>query len=63
MWKLDKSGYFAENKETGQYMRIELGKDNIVRVKKKYTTVATFKDFKDAEKYLAEFVKSRLVDQ
>ncbi len=57
MWKLNKDGNVAENKETGKICKIELGRDGLYRVKKGYKTIGTFTTMEDAKIFLADIVK------
>ena len=57
MWILNATCTFAENKETGATLRCDYGKDGLIRVKKKYKTILTFKSMSDAQVFLADTVK------
>ena len=57
MWILNATCTFAENKETGETLRCDYRKDGLIRVKKKYKTISTFRSMSDAQVFLTELVK------
>ena len=57
MWILENNGLRAVNEETGAVLRLDYGSDKIIRVKKNYKTIATFKKVSDAQVFICETVK------
>lgn len=57
MWILKSNGFYAMNEETGTLLRIDYGRDGIIRVKKNYKTIASFKKFSDAKTFICKTVK------
>ena len=57
MWILGKNGLRASNEKTGATLRLDYGSDKLIRVKKNYKTIATFKTMADAQVFLCDTVK------
>lgn len=56
MWKLKNDGEFAENEETGTTLKMDYGRDGLIRVKKNYKTIAIFEKVPSAKEFIANYV-------
>lgn len=57
MWKIKCNGELAENTESDMILRLALGSDNLVRVKRNYKTVAICKSISEGKDTIAQLVK------